>query len=417
MILSFFELMMKGCGRMDKRRKYRRFLLWCLCLDLLAMGWLGYRYIDRKVPDEIRVSRGKENEVQNLLDSPFLTFDEAITASGEGSYLLPCRLLGFIPFKEIKVTPEDNSSVFVSGNTVGIYMETEGVLIIDTGEILSEQGKPQEPAKNIVKPGDYIVAFNEEKISNKRELIEDLSLLDGGDVTLDVVRDGETIPVSLTPVKDAAGEYKLGIWVRDNTQGIGTLTFVDSQGRYGALGHGISDVDTGDLLNISAGALYEAEILGIQKGSSGSPGELSGLIRYEPGRIIGSIRENSKNGIYGKFSQGDAGLSLRKMEVAYKQELETGPASILCCVDGEVKAYNAEITRIDMNHEDTNKSFVIQVTDPELLDLTGGIVQGMSGSPVIQNGKFAGAVTHVFVQDSTSGYGIFAETMLENSAE
>ena len=307
--------------------------------------------------------------------------------------------------------------MFVSGNTVGIYMETEGVLIIDTGEITSKDGKTQEPAKNIVKPGDYIVTFNQQKVSNKKELIEDLDLLDGQDVTLEIVRDGETIPVSLTPVQDTSGEYKLGIWVRDNTQGIGTLTFVDSHGNYGALGHGISDVDTGDLLNISTGALYQAEILGIQKGSSGNPGELAGLIRYEPGRILGSITGNSKNGIYGKISGGDEAISLRKMEVAYKQELKTGPASVLCCVDGEVKEYEAEITRIDMNHEDTNKSFVIQVTDPELLELTGGIVQGMSGSPVIQNGKFAGAVTHVFVQDSTSGYGIFAETMLENMTD
>lgn len=400
---------------MDIRRKYRRFLLWCLCLDVLAMCWMGYRYIDRKIPDEIRVSKGQEDEVKDLLEHPLLTFEEAVTASGEGSYLLSCRLLGFLPFKEIKVTPADSSSVFVSGNTVGIYMETEGVLIIDTGEIMSEEGKTQEPAKNIVKPGDYIVAFNEEKITNKKELIRDLALIDGENVTLEVVRNGETIPVSLSPVKDIKGEYKLGIWVRDNTQGIGTLTFVDSQGKYGALGHGISDVDTGDLLNISAGALYQAEILGIQKGSSGSPGELSGLIRYEPERIIGDIRGNSKNGIYGDFFGSTENLSLRKMEVAYKQELQTGPATILCCVDGNVEEYEAEITKIDMNHEDTNKSFVIRVTDPELLDLTGGIVQGMSGSPVIQNGKFAGAVTHVFVQDSTSGYGIFAETMLENS--
>lgn len=400
---------------MDKRRKYRRFLLWCLCLDILAMCWVGYRWMDRKIPDEIRVSKGREDEVRDLLEHPLLTFEEAVAVSGEGSYLLPCRLLGFIPFKEIKVTPADSSSVFVSGKTVGIYMETEGVLIIDTGEILSEEGETREPAKNIVKPGDYIVAFNQQKISNKKELIHDLSLIDGEDVTLDVIRDGETIPVSLSPVKDIKGEYKLGIWVRDNTQGIGTLTFVDSRGNYGALGHGISDVDTGDLLSIREGALYQAEILGIQKGSSGSPGELSGLIRYEPQRIIGNIQSNSKNGIYGRFSGGTEDLSLREMEVAYKQELQTGPASVLCCVDGEVKEYAAEITRIDMNHEDTNKSFVIKVTDPELLELTGGIVQGMSGSPVIQNGKFAGAVTHVFVQDSTSGYGIFAETMIENS--
>lgn len=401
---------------MDRKKKYRRFLLLCLCLDAAAVCWLGWRQLDRKVPDELHVSENEKQEMQKILDNPLLTFEETLEVSGEGSYLLPCRLLGIIPFKNIKVTPSESSSVYVSGDTVGIYMETEGVLVIDTGEILSKDGEAQEPAKDILKPGDYIVAFNEEEISGKKELMEDLRHIGGEEVTLDVVRDGETVPVSVTPVQDASGDYKLGIWVRDNTQGIGTLTFIDSQGRYGALGHGISDVDTGELLTISAGALYQAEILGIQKGSSGSPGELAGMIRYEPDRIIGSIRRNTKNGIYGKYTGETGGLSLRKMEVAYKQELETGPASILCCADGEVKEYEAEITRIDMNHEDTNKSFVIQVTDPRLLELTGGIVQGMSGSPVIQNGKFAGAITHVFVRDSASGYGIFAETMLENSA-
>lgn len=399
---------------MNRRGRYRKFLFWCLGLDVLAMSWLGYRYMDRKVPDEIHVSESSAHEVQKLLEHPLLEFEDAITVSGEGSYLLPCRLLGMIPFKDIKVTPTEASSVYVSGSTVGIYMETEGVLIIDTGEILCEGGTAREPAKNIVRPGDYIVAFNEQKVSNKKELMEDLEILDGEDVILDVIRNGEKIPVSLTPVKDAGGEYKLGIWVRDNTQGIGTLTFVDEKDRYGALGHGISDVDTGELLHISKGALYQAEILGIQKGKSGSPGELSGLIRYEPGQIIGAVDTNSKNGIYGSFYDRRAGIPVKKTEVAYKQELEVGPASILCCVDGSVKEYDAEITRIDMNHEDTNKSFVIHVTDPELLEITGGIVQGMSGSPILQKGKFAGAVTHVFVQDSTSGYGIFAETMLEN---
>lgn len=399
---------------MNRRGRYRKFLFWCLGLDVLAMSWLGYRYMDRKVPDEIHVSESSAHEVQELLEHPLLEFEDAITVSGEGSYLLPCRLLGMIPFKDIKVTPAEVGSVYVSGSTVGIYMETEGVLIIDTGEILCEGGTAREPAKNIVRPGDYIVAFNEQKVSNKKELMEDLEILDGEDVILDVIRNGEKIPVSLTPVKDAGGEYKLGIWVRDNTQGIGTLTFVDEKGRYGALGHGISDVDTGELLHISKGALYQAEILGIQKGKSGSPGELSGLIRYEPGQIIGAVDTNSKNGIYGSFYDRRAGIPVKKTEVAYKQELEVGPASILCCVDGSVKEYDAEITRIDMNHEDTNKSFVIHVTDPELLEITGGIVQGMSGSPILQKGKFAGAVTHVFVQDSTSGYGIFAETMLEN---
>lgn len=400
---------------MNRKKKYRRFVLWCLALDLLVMGYMGYSCLDRKIPDEIYVSEKGGQNVEELLKRPFLTFDEAVPVSGNGSYLLPCRLLGIIPFKQIKVTPEVQRSIFVSGSTVGMYMETNGVLIIDTGEILSESGETKEPAKNIVKPGDYIVALNDEKISRKKDLIDDLKKLEGEEVILDVVRNGKTVPVSITPAKDKQGEYKLGIWVRDNTQGIGTLTFVDENGNYGALGHGISDVDTGELLEIQDGALYQAQILGIQKGAKGSPGELSGLIRYEPGKIIGSIETNSKNGIYGHFT-GDrkSPISLKKMPVGYKQEVTEGEASILCCVEDEVKEYQAEITKIDMNHSDTNKSFVIRVADPKLLSVTGGIVQGMSGSPVLQNGKIIGAVTHVFVQDSTSGYGIFIENMMEH---
>ena len=399
---------------MDRRKKYRRLLWWVITLDLLVVIWLGYRCLDRKIPDELYVTEDQKQQVKDVLDYPLLSFDDAITVSGDGSYLLSARILGVIPFKDIKVIPADSTSVLVSGSTVGIYMETDGVLVIDTGEIISEEGQTVDPACNIVEPGDYIVAFNDETITCKKDLVKDLENLTQDTVTLQVIRNGKKIPLLLDPVKDVKGEYKLGVWVRDNTQGIGTLTFVDQNGKYGALGHGISDVDTGELLHIDDGALYQAQIVGIQKGSSGSPGELSGLIHYEAEKIIGSIEKNCEQGIYGKLTDMSGLPGLKKMEIAYKQELEIGPASVLCCVDGEIREFEAEITRIDMNHEDTNKSFVIQVTDPELLEMTGGIVQGMSGSPIIQNGKFVGAITHVFVQDSTGGYGIFAETMLKN---
>lgn len=399
---------------MEIKKRYRAFVLCCLVLDLLAALWLGYRYLDRKIPDEIHMYRGQEKQVEKVLNYPLVTVENAITVSSDGSYLLPLKLLGMVPFKEVKVLPGESTSVYVSGNTVGIYMETEGVMIIDTGEIMSEEGTKEEPARDIVKPGDYIVTFNQQEVRNKKDLIKDLTELKEQNVILGVVRDGENIPVSLTPVKDIEGKYRLGIWVRDDTQGIGTLTYVDKNGRFGALGHGISDMDTGSLLKVGQGRLYQAEILGIQKGTSGNPGELAGLIRYEPGKVIGSVSQNSEKGIYGIYYGSTSAVSLQKMEMAYKQELETGPASILCCVDGTVKEYEAEITKIDMNHEDSNKSFVIHITDPDLLDITGGIVQGMSGSPVIQNGKFVGAVTHVFVQDAATGYGIFAETMVEN---
>ena len=401
---------------MNRRKKYRFFVICCLALDLLAIFWLGYKYLDRKIPDEIQISRdsGENTEdVTEVLSAPLVTFEKAVTVSQDGGYILHCRLLGYIPFKEVKVTPVDEQEIYVSGSTIGIYMETEGVLVIDTGEIEDQNGEMKEPAKNLVRQGDYIVSFNGEKISTKRELINDIAGLDGEEVTLEVKREGESVPVSVTPVKDTKGDYKLGIWVRDDTQGIGTLTYVDQNGRYGALGHGISDIDTAQLLNIRNGALYKAQILAINKGSKGNPGELAGFIRYDDRNILGSIEINSKNGIYGQFYKGaEDGITLKKMPVAYKQDVKTGEASVLCNVDGEVREYQAEIKRIDLNHEDTNKSFVIQITDEKLLEKTGGIVQGLSGSPVLQNGKMVGAITHVFVQDSTSGYGIFIENML-----
>ena len=397
---------------MNRKGKYRCLILMLLVLDLVLMSWLGYRLLDRKIPDQILVEHENSQEVTKLLERPFVTFDDAITVSGKDSYTLHCRLLGVIPFKAVKVKNTAAKEVYVSGEAVGIYMQTEGVLIIDTDEIRSEDGETEEPARNIVKPGDYIVAFNQNKIRCKQDLLDDLADLEEDVVTLKVRRGKETIPLSVTPVKDEEGKYKLGIWVRDDTQGIGTLTYVDENGRFGALGHGISDIDTGELLSIADGNLYGAQILGIRKGEKGNPGELSGLIRYESGNLLGNISENRKNGIFGTLDPEQLKkLALQKISIGYKQDLKTGPASILSCTDGEVKEYAAEITRIDMNHEDTNKSFVLQITDKELLEKTGGIVQGMSGSPVIQNGKLFGAVTHVFVQDSTGGYGIFIENM------
>ena len=404
---------------MNQKRKYRHFILFCLVLDLLAMVFLGYRYLDRKIPDEIHVDKDLGLDLSQLIALPFVSFENTITVSGEGSYQLPCKIFGKIPFKDVKITPTEADTILVSGSTVGIYMETSGVLVIDTGEILSKNGEIQEPAKNILKSGDYILSLNQQKISCKQDLIKDLEKLNGDTVTVNIRRNNTTMPVSLTPVQDSSGNFKLGIWVRDDTQGIGTLTYVTKNEKFGALGHGISDIDTGNLLSIKGGNLYCAQILGVQKGEKGSPGELSGLIRYRDDNIIGKIGENTGNGIYGRFyknsgTNSSEKISLREIKIGYKQELKTGPASILCNVGDGVKEYAAEITRIDMNHEDTNKSFVIRVTDPELLDATGGIVQGMSGSPVLQNGKAVGAVTHVFVQDATSGYGIFLENMLEH---
>lgn len=399
---------------MNRKRKYRYLLLTFLALDLMLMGWLGYRLLDRKIPDQILVDHENSKEVTKLLKCPFVSFDDAITVSGKDSYILHSEILGVIPFKDVKVKNTTLDDVYVSGDAVGIYMQTKGVLIIDTGEIRLENGETEDPARNIVKPGDYIVAFDQDEIRCKQDLMDDLAELSEKSVTIKVRRGEKTIPLTVDPVKDENGKYKLGIWVRDDTQGIGTLTYVDQDGRYGALGHGISDVDTGLLMQIRDGKLYRASVGAVKKGEKGNPGELSGTIYYRDDQILGTITSNSETGIKGMLYAMPQELSGHSfVQTAYRQEVHTGNASIYCSIDGSVKEYTVEIEKINLSHRDINKSMVIRVKDQDLLEKTGGIVQGMSGSPILQDGKLIGAVTHVFVADPSRGYAIFAENMLE----
>lgn len=224
--------------------------------------------------------------------------------------------------------------------------------------------------------------------------------------------------VALSPVKGEDGSYKLGAWVRDDTQGIGTITYVDPNGHFGALGHGISDSDTGELVEIETGVLYTAKIMGVEKGEAGKPGLLSGVIYYGPQSCRGEITANTEDGIFGMVDQQlKKQIQGEPMEVARCQEVKPGPAVIRTAVSGEVKDYTVEIQKVDQSPSKRNKAMVLKVTDPELLSLTGGIVQGLSGTPILQNGKLAGAVTHVFVQDPSRGYGILADDMMKYGEE
>lgn len=381
----------------------------------MAMGTLIYHTAKESVPDEIRVLKNHDVDWDIMFDRKVITYDPAVEASWRGSYRVECRLFGVIPLKTVKVIPVDTRMVYASGSPVGIYMETEGVLIIDSGEIRNAEGILQSPAEHIVQPGDYIRKVNGKVLESKKQLIKMVNENQGNPMEMEVMRNEEMIMVSLTPIQTEDGSYKLGLWVRDNIQGIGTLTYIDETGKFGALGHGISDVDTGEQLNIAQGELYDARILSVQKGTSGSPGELRGVIDYQEYLKLGEISGNTSNGITGRLYTGK-GSELHKeaYEIILKQNLQTGPAYILSDVGDGVKEYDIQIMKIDRNAKNSNKSFVIQVTDPELLNKTGGIVQGMSGSPIIQNGKIAGAVTHVLVNDPTRGYGIFIENMLEH---
>lgn len=397
---------------MSKKRNYRLFLFGFLLADLIAAGVLSLEELKDRIPDTVYIRYGQEEGLGDSLDIPLITYPETIDVSDRGSYQIPCSLLGMLPLKNVQVETVEDQWVCVSGNPVGLYMETQGVLIVDTGEITNQSGIALEPAANIVQPGDYILEVNGKTVSRKRELIAEIENCQGENVEMVVNRKGEEIPLSLEPVLTQEENYKLGIWVRDNTQGIGTMTYVDEKGRFGALGHGISDTDTGELLDVSGGELYQAQIVSIIRGAQGVPGELSGYIEYEDEKKIGTIEKNTDIGIFGQIFS-DTQISGEKVKIGYKQEVKKGKAQILMQLEGKVEYYDIEITDIYSSQQDTNKSFQIQVTDPELLAKTGGIVQGMSGSPILQDGKLIGAVTHVFVQDSSKGYGIFIENMLE----
>lgn len=320
--------------------------------------------------------------------------------------------------KEVSAGTGSENLLIPGGMPIGIYMETDGVMVLGTDEIKSSDGSSTSPAKHLVKDGDYIVGIDEEEVENKQELIEVMQNMSKKTVILHLRRKMEYIDVKIHPAKDEEGKYKLGIWVRDNVQGLGTITFLNANSEFGALGHGIHDVDTSELLEISEGTLYETSIQNIKKGQNGSPGGMEGIIVYNHYNVLGSITSNTETGIYGKIDRVD---KVFKKQEAYpagsKEEIKTGKAYIRCAVSGEVKDYEIQITKIDLHPGEVNKGIEIRVTDEELLRITGGIVQGMSGSPILQDGKIVGAVTHVFVQDSTKGYGIFIENMLENLDE
>lgn len=316
---------------------------------------------------------------------------------------------------EIETSMSDKQVVYPGGEIIGIYTECDGIFVIDTCEIETKDGDFINPTDNLIKTGDYIVAINDIKMEYKEDMISLVKNCDGEDLKLTVSRNDEITTITITPVLAKNGEYMLGIWVKDDLAGVGTLTYITEDGDFAALGHGMGDGETNELLEVKDGDLYNAKVLGIEKGEKGNPGEIKGIIYYGLIHHIGLIDENSGKGIFGSIDKEDLATYLTSneaYEVVKKQEIEVGTAQIISDISGEKELYDIEITYIDYLAENSNKGLHIKVTDTELLELTGGIIQGMSGSPIIQNGKLVGAVTHVLVNDPTKGYGIFIENML-----
>ena len=334
-----------------------------------------------------------------------------------GTFELNLNLFGTIPVKEIDVNVIPKTKVVPMGNLIGAKLYTSGVLVVGMSEIQGDDQQKHKPYEGSgIEEGDMIVEMDSKKIANTDELVETVNSSKGKVIQIKYVRNDETITTSIQPIKSEDNEYKLGLWVRDAAAGVGTLTFYEpSTGKFAALGHGIVDVDTGDIINIANGELVTSNLVAIKKGEKGTPGEIKGSI--DSGVTIGNISKNTNFGVFGLVSNKN-NLNLngaKEYEVALRSEIQTGEAEIICELENEKKEqYKIEISKIYTSNNYDNKSMMIKITDERLLQKTGGIIQGMSGSPIVQNGKLVGAVTHVFLNDPTKGYGVFIENMIED---
>ncbi len=338
--------------------------------------------------------------------------DPAVAASTGTAATYVAKLFGAVPLKTVSVNRFDNIRLCPGGMPFGAKMFTDGLIVVGFSEVDCESGSKQPAYDAGIRMHDVILKINDEPIASAAHMSEIVSASEGREMTF-TIRRGETeMQFSVSPAFSVGEQtYKTGMWVRDNTAGIGTVTYIDpSTGAFGGLGHGICDGETGALLPLSRGMIANVSISGVRRGTSGTPGELKGY--FSSGKI-GALLGNTSAGVYGILSDIPSEVSKdTALPIALKDEIHDGKAHIYCTLDESgIKSYEVTIRKI--KNATDNKCMEVTVTDPALIEITGGIVQGMSGSPIIQDGKLIGAVTHVLINDPTRGYGIFIENMLE----
>jgi len=371
-------------------------------------------------PDNEGTVQIGKNEDRTVLSYFQMSSPVYLRTGKEGKVTLRMYLLGLIPLKSMNVDVVPNKKLVACGNTIGVKLKADGILVVGISDVESADRGRVIPAKDSgIMPGDFITAVNGKNIQTIDSLIQEINRVKDGVLKIEYRRGSQYFETSITPVRTRTdGEYKIGLWVRDSTAGIGTLTFYEPETlNFGALGHGITDIDTGILMDSSSGEILESSILGIKKGTQGSPGELKGVF-IEDEKKLGVIKMNTETGIYGTLTEnGEKKAAKRLYPIGLRSEVREGPAKILSNIDGNsVKEYDVEIEKVSRQNTNGTKGMIIRITDENLLKATGGIVQGMSGSPIIQNGKLVGAVTHVLVNDPAKGYGIFIEAMVKNIA-
>ncbi len=360
--------------------------------------------LDAATPKEIVVTREEINAVSINADNV-----SGVTTAG-------AKLFGVIPIKDVEIKVVPDTKLVPCGDVFGVKFFTKGVMVVRLSDIETGDGFVSPAKRAGLREGDVIQSINGSDVNTAEEMAFAVENSNGNDISVIYLRDDKESSCVIKPVLSLSDKkYKTGIWVRDSTAGIGTMTYYNSEtGEFAGLGHGICDIDTGKLMPLLSGVVVDVEITDIIRGRKGMPGELKGSFdTVKQGEISG----NTPHGVYGVI-RGDAFRNGKEaMEVAKSSEVTTGKATILCELDSDgIGEYEIEITKIK-NSDEEGKNFLITVTDENLLEKTGGIVQGMSGSPIIQNGKLVGAVTHVLVSDSKKGYGIFIENMMPEERE
>lgn len=364
--------------------------------------------------DKILNIENNENELNLMTRNSY-----KLNSEKEGKANINIKFLGLLPVKTMEVNIVNRIKLYPGGHSIGVKLNTNGVLIVAISDIEAKDGKTYTPSKEAgIKIGDSIIEINNIKVKDSYHVIEILNNIGNNEVKLKIMRDNKEFTTTITPVQAKEdSSYRIGLWVRDKTAGIGTLTFYHPDTKkFAALGHGISDIDTGKLMNIRDGEILEATISSIEQGKKGHPGELRGMF-FESQNLLGSIEKNTTFGIYGNMTAKFKNPFFNKpIPIALQHEIKEGKAYILSTIGGkEIKKFEVEIIKLESQLNIASKSMVIKVTDEELLSKTGGIVQGMSGSPIIQDNKIVGAITHVFVNDPTKGYGLYIEWMLEQA--
>lgn len=400
-----------------RKSKFISFLFLTILFVLICIN-IPFAFIDLLDEDAI-ITRQELEEVikkNNLFYSTsFSSFANSSNDETLNDYIVEYKLFNLFTIKNLKIKVLEDDKFFVGGECIGFSLKSQGLIIVGGNYILTKSGRINPLLNSDLKMGDLITHINNNEISSIDDIYYELEKYNGEPLKVKVKRNNQNLILDLIPALDIqSNSYKLGLWVKDEAMGVGTLTFINgTKGRFGALGHAITSSLTSNDIEVKNGNIYDCSVVGVKVGKNGIAGELMGVfsLSQEP---IGDVDKNCENGVYGNIANIDDYISTKdEVKVGGRLSVNPGKAKILCCICGDkIEEFEIEIIKTNYQKGPNEKSMVIKISDKDLIKKTGGIVQGMSGSPIIQNGKLIGAVTHVFLNDATKGFGLYIDWML-----